>query len=82
VTAPGILCAALIVGLGLWRHRTWLTGLGAVGLTAHMVTYYYQLDITLLEKSGVLVASGLVLLGLRWVLERHSEASLDQKERG
>jgi hypothetical protein len=78
LTSPGILCAALIVGVGLWRHRSSLVGLGAVGLAFHLFAYYYQLEITLLEKSGLLVASGSVLLGLRWVLNRYADANLDQ----
>lgn len=71
-TTPGVLCSALIVGLGLWRRRIWLAVLGAIGLTAHLSVYYYQLDMTLLAKSGVLVASGLILLALRWILDREA----------
>lgn len=78
VTTPGIFCAALLVGVGLWRHRIWLAGLGAIALSVHLSTYYYQLDLTLLAKSGVLLASGLVLLGLRWLLDADAEKSAEK----
>ena len=42
-----------------------LLGMAAVFLVVFASFYYYSLHLTLLEKSGVLVGSGLLLLGVR-----------------
>lgn len=68
--APGLLMA-----LALWLavfhacERFWSVLVGA-GATLYLADLYYSLHITLLEKSILLVVSGLVLLALRWVLLR------------
>ena len=45
-----------------------LAGLGIAALLYYVSSYYYLLDATLLAKAGVLAASGVVLLGARWLL--------------
>ena len=45
-----------------------LTGLGIAALLFYVSGYYYQLDVTLLVKSGVLAATGAVLLAARWLM--------------
>jgi uncharacterized membrane protein len=47
-----------------------LAGLGVATLLYAVSSYYYWLDITLLEKSGTLLALGLVLLAVRWFVIR------------
>ena len=39
---------------------------GAVGTAAYLFDYYYHLQLTLLEKSGWLVAAGVAVLAVRW----------------
>ncbi|PRB81920.1 DUF4401 domain-containing protein [Pseudomonas sp. MYb185] len=68
--APG-----LLVGAALWlavfqaSDRFWCVLVG-IGTTLYLGDLYYSLHITLLHKSMLLVATGLVLLLLRWLLLR------------
>lgn len=66
--APGIAVgfAALVIGFG--GGRRWLLWLGGAVLLAAIGCYYYSLQIDLLQKSGLLVFAGGILLGLRALL--------------
>ena len=66
--APGIAGGLLIVMLGHANGNRVLTGLGVAALLFYVSGYYYQLDVTLLVKSGVLAATGAVLLAARWLM--------------
>ena len=68
--APGIIAGLVIVLLGYANGNRVLTGLGIFALIAYLSHYYYQLETTLLIKSAVLVATGMVLLVARFVLSR------------
>jgi len=63
--APGIAAGLMIVLLGFAGGNRVLAGLGIASLLFYMSSYYYLLDTTLLVKSGVLLATGVVLLGAR-----------------
>jgi len=65
---PGIPAAMLVLLLGYWRGSRVLMGIAAGFLCLFVVQFYYALDITLLVKSYMMVITGLVLLGLRYVL--------------
>lgn len=67
---PGMLAALIVMLLGFQRGNRVLIGLSIVFLTIFLVAYYYYLEITLLEKSLALIGSGVVLLGLRFLLKR------------
>ncbi|MCB2043518.1 MAG: DUF4401 domain-containing protein [Rhodoferax sp.] len=69
--APGIVACLLVVLLGFSNGNRLLVGAGIVALGFYMGGYYYLLHATLLEKSVVLLVTGLVLLGARWVILRH-----------
>ena len=62
---PGVVAAVALLALGFDRRRPLLVGLAVLFLVAFASLYYHSLRLTLLEKSGVLVASGLVLLAAR-----------------
>lgn len=70
---PGIQAPGLLVAAALWlavfhaADRLWcvLVGLGAA---LYLGDFYYSLHISLLLKSGLLVAGGALLLLLRWFL--------------
>lgn len=66
--APGVAVALAALALGFQRGRRWLmwTG-GALALVA-LNRFYYDLQIDLLEKSGLLVLGGVLVLALRWLL--------------
>jgi hypothetical protein len=68
--APGITTGLIIVLLGYANANRLLTGLGILGLIGYLSLYYYQLETTLLVKSAVLAATGIVLLIARFVLSR------------
>ncbi|BCS31061.1 hypothetical protein TBR22_A02610 [Luteitalea sp. TBR-22] len=72
-STPAITGALLLVMLGFDRRRTGLIAVGAAFLIGFLGLYYYSLSLTLLQKSGVLVASGLVCLAAAAFFRRHVE---------
>ena len=60
----------LVITLGFASAQRALMGLGLVGFAFYLWHFYYQLDLTFLAKSMVLAGTGVVLLGLRWVIGR------------
>jgi hypothetical protein len=60
--APGVVVSLLILIIGFaGGHRT-LFGLGVAALLGYLSWFYYSLHVTLLTKSLVLVATGVVLI--------------------
>jgi hypothetical protein len=74
VKAPGLAPATAILLLGFANGNRVLTGLGIVALLAYLSHYYYMLDATLLEKSVIMVVTGIALLGLRVASNRWWQA--------
>ncbi len=66
--APGIAGGLMIALLGFANGNRVLLGLGIAALLFSVSSYYYRLDATLLVKSGVLAATGVVLLAARWLV--------------
>jgi Domain of unknown function (DUF4401) len=66
---PGIIAAVALLALGFDRRNRTLIALAAAFLVEFTAAYYYTLRMTLLEKAGILVASGLFLLAVRTYLE-------------
>jgi uncharacterized membrane protein len=69
LSTPGILAAIALLALGFDRRNRILIAVATAFLVKFMSMYYYTMKLTLLEKSVVLVASGLLLLGARVYLE-------------
>ena len=65
ITQPGILIALCFITLGYARYEKPLAILGMILLAAFLFFYYYNLDITFLQKATVLIGSGIVLLAAR-----------------
>lgn len=63
--SPGIVAGAAGLMLAFDRRNPVLLGMAVVFLLVFGSVYYYNLDLTLLEKSGVLAGSGLLLLAIR-----------------
>ena len=68
--APGLASAMLILLLGFAAGNRLLQALGVLALLGFVSHYYYSLHATLLEKSGLLAVTGLVLLGAHLALRR------------
>ena len=66
--APGLLAAVLVLVLGAATGHRILTGLAVLAAAWYLGAYYYQMQLSLLEKSWVLIGSGVVLVGLRFAL--------------
>lgn len=64
-----LLWAITLLSIGLWRQRTALTTIGILCFATSLTIYYYNLDLTLLTKSGLLLATGLLFIALFWFLE-------------
>jgi uncharacterized membrane protein len=69
LSTPGIMAAVTVLALGFDRRNRILVGLAIVFLAKFASVYYYSLRMTLLEKSIVLAASGLLLLAARAYVE-------------
>jgi hypothetical protein len=77
--APGIGPAAAVLVIGFANGNRVLAGLGILALLAYLSHYYYALQITLLEKSAVLAATGIALLVARLALQRYWPAAEPQE---
>lgn len=73
--APGIGPAAAVLVIGFANGNRILAGLGILAMLGYLSHYYYSLEITLLEKSAVLAATGVALLAARLALLRYWPAS-------
>lgn len=60
--APGLASAALVLLLGFAAGSRILMALGIVSLLGFVAHFYYSLHASLLEKSGILALTGLLLL--------------------
>lgn len=65
VTTPGLAFAVVVLVLGFWRGERILTALGLLFLPLFLIVFYYELEITLLDKSMMLIAGGALFLILR-----------------
>jgi hypothetical protein len=70
VSTPGLLVALLVLYIGVWRGISSLIALGIVALGYHLWELYYTLSMTLWTKSWMMIASGGILLALRWWFRR------------
>ena len=68
VSTPALLLTLGCIVLGYATHRRALTYVGFLSLPMVIFHYYYSLNLSLMEKSGVLFASGAVLLIGAWYL--------------
>lgn len=69
LSTPGVMAAIAALALGFDRRNRILIGLAVIFLVHFASAYYYSLRMTLLYKSIVLVASGVVLLAARAYVE-------------
>jgi hypothetical protein len=68
--APGLAPALLVLLLGVAGSNRALLGLGVVFLLSYLSLFYYSLGSTLLEKSALMMATGVVLLLARTLVLR------------
>jgi len=67
---PGILAAVIVLLVGRWRGNSLLLGLATLFLLFFLGAYYYNLEITLLNKSYILMGVGAALLAAWWGVRR------------
>ena len=70
LATPGILAALFLVVLGYSTHHRQLVLVGLFALPVFVFKYYYNLDLVLMTKAGVLAGSGALLLLARWAMVR------------
>lgn len=66
--APGLLAALLVLVLGESTGRRGLAGLALLAVVWYLGLYYYQMHLTLLQKSWVMLGTGVLLVALRLLL--------------
>ena len=69
ISAPGILLTIGLMVFGYATHEKKLITTGALLMPVFLFLYYYNLDISLLQKSAILIGSGGVLLAGRAYLQ-------------
>ncbi len=78
MNVQGLTVGMVIICFGFFCANRVLLGLGIVSLLFYISSYYYLLDRTLLDKSQSLLAVGLILLFVRWLMHNiipvHNEA--------
>ncbi len=74
VSTPGLLLAVLVLVVGFQHGNRAVFWAAAAFLGWFLVFYYYNLALTLLVKSIVLFGSGLMLLAVRWLVQRQPGA--------
>lgn len=62
--APGVTGALMLLAVAWRLGNRAVAGLGVIALLLFVVRYYYAVDVTLLVKSGLLMAGGILTLGL------------------
>jgi hypothetical protein len=67
---PGILASLTILLLGFWRGQRLVWGLAVAFLAFFIGAYYYNLDLTLYEKSLILMGTGALFFLARYLLLR------------
>ena len=78
VTAAGLLASLLLLALAYLLGSRMLAALGIAAHIWFLSRFYHDLQLDLLEKSGMLVAAGAVLLALWWAWRRGApEAARD-----
>ncbi len=59
---PGILLGIILMLLGYLKHEKFLISVGGIFIPICLFTFYYNLDITLMTKSIILIINGIVLI--------------------
>ncbi|MFT5194834.1 MAG: putative membrane protein [Cellvibrionaceae bacterium] len=77
---PGLIWAIIMLLLSWYRQDLLLLGIGVLATAGFLILFYYDLDITLLNKSYVLIFTGVAMLAVRFGWEKltpnHSEVRL------
>jgi len=73
--APGLLLALIVALLGMRAGDRVLTGAGVAFLVLFVAAFFYGIETTLFVKSMTLIATGLAILIMRWLLLRSLFAS-------
>ena len=69
ISAPGVLLSIILLALGYAKHDRYLTAISMLFLPIFLWLYYYNLDVSLLQKSAILIGSGVALLLGRFYLK-------------
>ena len=68
--SPGILLGVCLLVYGYGHHDRLLTAFGGLVMPVFLFLWYYDMELTLTEKSAVLAASGLAMLAGRFLFCR------------
>lgn len=78
--APGLSVSALAMILGFSAGSALLTLAGGVFIVVYLSLFYYNLGITLLAKSLILISAGILLLAAAFLLSRYRGRGEAQEE--
>lgn len=70
ILSPGIAFALLVTLLGFFRQQRILLALGTILIITFSIAFYYNMQVSLLWKSVALIVTGVLMLGIRQIIER------------
>jgi len=76
IKAPGIIAGILLLFLGIFSGYRLFAGQGILGIFFFTMMFYYNMNTTLLSKSMLMVASGLIFLGIGYGLKKLHDQTL------
>jgi uncharacterized membrane protein len=68
--APGLVLSLIVIVLGSHTGHRSMIGAGIAFFAVFLATYFYGIQVSMLEKSITLVSSGVAVLFARWFLLR------------
>ena len=78
ISSAGIIFVIFLMILGYWRHEKILLVLSILLMPIFLISYFYNLDLLLIQKSIVLVLSGILLFGVRFFINKISWDEVDK----
>jgi uncharacterized membrane protein len=76
-TTPGVLVAVGLLIAGYAFGDRALTALAYLFLPCFLVVFYYAMNVSLAQKSGMIAGSGLILLLVRLLIQRYATKEVE-----
>jgi hypothetical protein len=76
-TTPGVLVAVGLLIAGYAFGDRALTALAYLFLPCFLVVFYYAMNVSLAQKSGMIAGSGLILLLVRFLIQRYAPKEVE-----
>ncbi|WP_020405350.1 DUF4401 domain-containing protein [Hahella ganghwensis] len=76
LNAPGIMLSLTVILIGSLNSHRFQQGMGIGFLSLFLLTFFYGIETSLLMKSAILTSAGVLVLLVRWTLQKSSANAL------